>query len=84
MGRSGVERPWGALEALASAPCLALLLYGLELRSGFDELLGLSRIELQGDEPWLLPAVRLDALGYPLPIVHQNEARDRMRAVRRS
>jgi deoxyribodipyrimidine photo-lyase len=35
-------------------------------------------------EPWLLPAARLDALGYPLPIVDQNEARDRMRAVRRS
>jgi deoxyribodipyrimidine photo-lyase len=34
-------------------------------------------------EPWLLPAGSLDQLGYPLPIVDQDEARERMRRVRR-
>jgi deoxyribodipyrimidine photo-lyase len=35
-------------------------------------------------EPWLLPDGQLDRLGYPAPIVDQDEARDRIRAVRRS
>lgn len=35
-------------------------------------------------EPWLLPEGQLDRLGYPAPIVDQDEARERIKKVRRS
>jgi hypothetical protein len=50
---------WAALEAVTATLGLALLLYALVQRSGFDELIGLSRIRLSGDEPWLVPTTLL-------------------------
>ena len=47
---------WGAPEAAVSTLSLALLVYLLVQRTGFDELIGLSRLQLSGEEPWLLPA----------------------------
>jgi hypothetical protein len=47
---------WGAPEAAVSTLSLALLVYLLVQRSGFDELIGVSRLQLSGEEPWLLPA----------------------------
>jgi deoxyribodipyrimidine photo-lyase len=34
-------------------------------------------------EPWLLPEDEFEALGYPAPIVDQDEARERLRSARR-
>ncbi|HKO95085.1 MAG TPA: sulfatase-like hydrolase/transferase [Polyangiaceae bacterium] len=47
---------WGALELVVSTLSLALIAYLGVQRSGFQELLGLGKIELRGEEPWLLPA----------------------------
>jgi deoxyribodipyrimidine photo-lyase len=33
-------------------------------------------------EPWLLPEEQRQALGYPPPLVDQDEARDRLRRAR--
>jgi len=48
---------WSASGALLATLLLPLGLYWGVQRSGVDELLGLSRLQLAGEEPWLLPAV---------------------------
>jgi deoxyribodipyrimidine photo-lyase len=53
---------------------------GVYVRRYVEELAGLDDAYLQ--EPWLLPDDERDKLGYPAPIVDQQEARDRMRKVR--
>jgi hypothetical protein len=50
---------WAALEAVTATFGLALSFHVLVQRSGFDELIGISRIQLTGDEPWLVPTTLL-------------------------
>jgi deoxyribodipyrimidine photo-lyase len=54
---------------------------GHYVRRYVEELADLDGAEVH--EPWLLPADRRAALGYPAPIVDQDVARDRMRRVRK-
>ncbi len=50
---------------------------GVYVRRYVEELAGLDDAYLH--EPWLLPDDERDKLGYPAPIVDQQDARDRMR-----
>jgi deoxyribodipyrimidine photo-lyase len=53
---------------------------GAYVRRYVEELAGVD--EAYVHEPWLLPEDQREALGYPAPIVDQDDARDRMRKVR--
>jgi deoxyribodipyrimidine photo-lyase len=54
--------------------------HGAYVRRYVTELAGVDDAHVH--EPWLLPEGALDRLGYPPPIVDQDEARERMRRVR--
>ena len=54
--------------------------HGTYVRRYVEELDGLDDAYVH--EPWLLPEDELAKLGYPPPIVDQDDARDRMRRVR--
>ena len=54
---------------------------GHYVRRYVEELAGLDDAYVH--EPWLLPEDQREALGYPAPIVDQDEARERMRRVRK-
>jgi phosphoglycerol transferase MdoB-like AlkP superfamily enzyme len=56
---TALPRGWGIGPAMASCVLLALVVYGVFQRRGFEELLGLSRIQLAGEEPWLVPGTIL-------------------------
>jgi deoxyribodipyrimidine photo-lyase len=53
---------------------------GTYVRRYVEELAGLDDAYLH--EPWLLPEAEREKLGYPAPLVDQDDARDRMKRVR--
>jgi hypothetical protein len=55
--QAATHRVWGFGAALLATLALPFGLYLAMQRSGYEELLGLSRLHLAGEEPWLLPAV---------------------------